>query len=285
MIGTMAMYDKIVVCKNRRSRSAVRLVRSLREQFSSVRMRNTTGPFVLEDRTFYINWGVSRWVPRSIHVTQSSACVRNAVDKRAALDLLSTDADDRPIDLTVEHTTSQEVAKRWLQQGHIVVARTVVRGHSGEGIVLIREESDWVEAPLYTQHFPCNREYRVHVCGRETHITQKRRRREDAAEGDDAIIRTYGRGWIFTNENLTCNTKGYAPELRSAAISSIGRLGLIHGAVDILVDDRKGRFLRKVIEVNTAPALESPTTLAWYTDRFLSLAKLIWRNECGGSRW
>lgn len=92
---------------------------------------------------------------------------------------------------TVPFTESKVVAEEWLTNGKIVVARTKLTGHSGEGIVLINPGDAIVDAPLYTQYIPKKDEYRVHCVKydglgdvyHEVFDIQQKKRKNDLAAG------------------------------------------------------------------------------------------------------
>ncbi|MDT9694122.1 hypothetical protein Q5762_38495, partial [Streptomyces sp. P9(2023)] len=79
-------------------------------------------------------------------------------------------------------TTSKEEAQGWLDEGTIVVARTMLRGHSGAGIVLHSGDDELVDAPLYVKYVKKTQEYRVHVAFGEILDQQRKARRQDTPD-------------------------------------------------------------------------------------------------------
>lgn len=150
---------------------------------------------------------------------------------------------------TVDFTTRREEAEQWVLDGNLVYARTVLNGHSGEGIVIISNVNEMVDAPLYTKGITAQRrEFRIHVMnGVVTYIQQKRRRDGyQDLENFSMQIRNHHTGWIYATSDINVNQAGI-----NAAIAAINALGLDFGAVDIITrrDDAW------VLEVNTAPGL------------------------------
>lgn len=156
---------------------------------------------------------------------------------------------------TPSWTDNIERAKEWHEDGHIIVARTVLNGHSGRGIVVLEKGSEFVEAPLYTLYVPKKQEYRVHVAGGRAVDIQRKARREDVP--DDQInwrIRNHDNGFIFArNEGLGNVT----PHVIQNSVNAIKSVGLDFGAVDVIFNEKSG--MSYVLEVNTAPGLSGET--------------------------
>jgi hypothetical protein len=170
-----------------------------------------------------------------------------------------------------EFTTDAEVARRWIVDGNVAVARTVLRGHSGEGII-INGGPDWdgvlTPAPLYVQYKKKKHEFRVHVFnGTIIDVQQKKRERGVEREGVEKYVRSHANGWVFCREDLNLNEENRT-RISDLAVSAIRALGLDFGAVDIIFNERENTFY--VLEVNTAPGLEG-TTLEVYTNAIANL--------------
>lgn len=168
---------------------------------------------------------------------------------------------------TVEFTDDRDIAYRWVNENHTVMARTKLRASQGDGIVVIDpvdDELDYDDIPrakLYTKYFKGKREFRVHVInGQVFDVQEKRKRREDTA---NFKVRSHANGFVFCRENVDL------PEpCADAAIRAVIALGLDFGAVDLRFNEHYGRAA--VLEVNTAPGLEG-TTLDKYTEVFTEL--------------
>lgn len=159
-------------------------------------------------------------------------------------------------------TGNEEIIPRfWTNRNEIpddafpIVCRTVLAGHSGEGIVIADTRNDLVNAPLYVQYVKKQDEYRVHVGLRNDQsiiiaVQQKRRRAEHAEPNWQ--VRNHANGFIYARENV-------APpqEVLDVAIRALQVTGLDFGAVDVIYNSRQRRAF--VLEVNTAPGLEGQT--------------------------
>lgn len=151
--------------------------------------------------------------------------------------------------------TDHEHARNLVNDGMVLVARTVLNGHSGRGIVVIESPSDFVEAPLYTSYIPKKQEYRVHVAGEQAVDVQRKARREDIP--DDQVnwkIRNHDNGFVFArNESL-----GEVPNnVLTNSVAAVKAIGLDFGAVDIVFNDK--RQMAYVLEINTAPGMSGQT--------------------------
>lgn len=150
-------------------------------------------------------------------------------------------------------TEDQEVAKGWINSGKAVVCRTVLNGHSGEGIVLAERVEELVKAPLYTLYVPKKDEYRIHVFNGEVlHVSRKARNRDIPNEQVNWKIRNHGNGFIF--QHFEVETPG---DCEAQALGAVAAVGLDFGAVDVIYNDRHDRAY--VLEINTAPGIEGVT--------------------------
>lgn len=157
-------------------------------------------------------------------------------------------------------TERKEDTLEWLARGRKVVCRTVLNGNSGKGIVLVDNQNDLVDAPLYTEYFPKKDEFRVHVMNGKVIFVQRKARNRDIPDHEiNWQIRNHDNGFIFAHKDLV------VPEAVEAnAIMAVAALGLDFGAVDLAVN-LAGDV--RVFEVNTACGLEG-TTLEKYVEAF-----------------
>lgn len=152
-----------------------------------------------------------------------------------------------------------------------IVCRTVLAGHSGEGIVIADTRSDLVSAPLYVRYVKKQDEYRIH-CGRhrrfvgggdhgepvmERSITivstqRKARRLETPDEDVNWQVRNLAGGFVYTRQGVSPPN-----EVLVSAQSAMKAAGLDFGAVDVIYNREKRRAY--VLEINTAPGLEGQT--------------------------
>jgi len=148
-----------------------------------------------------------------------------------------------------------------------VVCRTVLSGHSGEGIVIAATRDDLVTAPLYVKYVKKKHEYRVH-CGQrdDTSIEVIAVQRKAKRQGVDNVnwqVRNLANGFVYVREGFT------APgAVLHAACVSFAETGLDFGAVDVIWNELEQRAY--VLEINSAPGL-CGTTITDYAKYFKEL--------------
>ena len=105
-----------------------------------------------------------------------------------------------------EWTTDWETAFSWWENNELIVGRTILTGHSGEGIILFKLEDeqfdDGLSCKLYVKYIKKEHEYRVHVFnGKVIDIQQKKRK--VGFENRNNQIRNHKNGWVYCRENIT----------------------------------------------------------------------------------
>lgn len=204
-----------------------------------------------------INWGNSR------DNISGAPLVLNPVDRvrGAACKLHSFrsfeggSTPESPISIP-RFTIDRNIAAGWIDEGKVVVCRTVLRGHSGEGIVIATTIDELVDAPLYVEYVKKKKEFRVHVF-KETIVDIQEKRRQRDHEGEpNFLVRNHHNGWVYCRDSIQEPTG-----LRGMAIKATSFLGLDFGAVDIIWNERQNQCY--VLEVNTAPGLEGQTVDAY----------------------
>lgn len=143
-----------------------------------------------------------------------------------------------------------------------IVCRTVLAGHSGEGIVIADTREQLVQAPLYVQYVKKEAEFRIHVGKVRNGIgrtqlpiisEQRKVRRNDVAE-PYWRIRNHANGFIYQRHDIV------VPDaVRDVARRALGATRLDFGAVDVIYNTRQARAY--VLEINTAPGLEGQTVV------------------------
>ena len=232
-----------------------------------------------------INWGNSeRRFPNATYINDPEA-VAIASNKLLTARAFAASGVFQPA-----YTEDKNEARTWLDDGHRVVARRLLRASQGRGIDLCelqrrraREESTGaddgdagnregdgeltngtgrdgrdgrpalVDAPLYTMYMKKADEYRIHVFDSEViDIQQKRKRQEVPNELVNYQIRNAHNGWVY------CRDGADPPRcVIDAAIDAVCSLGLDFGAADIGYNRHNETAF--VFEVNTAPGLEGST--------------------------
>jgi glutathione synthase/RimK-type ligase-like ATP-grasp enzyme len=199
-----------------------------------------------------MNWGSTKVEPRAVcQWLNKPENVKLAADKLLTFQKLSEAGVSVP-----EFSTDINKAKEWIASEYIVLCRKKLNGHSGQGIVVAKTESELVDAPLYVRYYRKQFEFRVHVFqGQVIDYVQKRKREGIADTEFNKYIRSYDNGWVFCRDDIEDIAK-----VKEEAVKAVAALGLDFGAVDVLFT-KKNKVL--VIEVNTAPALQGQTIEAY----------------------
>ena len=209
-----------------------------------------------------INWGSSN-LPE--HLTRGGTRIINppgrvavATDKLQAFRALSASAVRTPV-----FSTDLAIARHWLDEGITVFARTILTGHSGNGIVIMDpddEDARHVRAPLYTQYVKKKDEYRIHVVNGVIIDRQKKGLKEEFQGRADVnfMIRNLQNGFIYARQNIVVPA-----DVDNQALAAVAALQLNFGAVDVIWNERQQQAY--VLEVNTAPGLTG-TTLENYAN-------------------
>lgn len=204
-----------------------------------------------------INWGAST-LPDAVKACQ----VINPEESvaLAANKLRSFRAMEETVSIP-DFTTDRAVAQGWIENGGVVVCRTKLSGHSGEGIVIAETVDQLVAAPLYVKYVKKQQEYRVHMMhGEVLDVQRKARRLETPDEEVNWKVRNLAGGFIYAREGFE------TPEqVIEEAFAAVDALGLDFGAVDVIYNERENTAY--VLEVNTAPGLTG-TTLTKYAEAF-----------------
>lgn len=197
-----------------------------------------------------INWGNSKKTIESFMLNKTDN-VNVAVNKLKAFQKLLECNISIP-----DFTTEYEVAKQWILDEEIVVARSLLESHSGKGITICHIIEDLPQnSKVYVKYFKKTYEFRVHIFkGKVIDYIQKRKRNEITEV--NKYVRSYDNGWVFCRDNAMV-----LDNIKTLAVDAVNALGLDFGAVDIVM---KANGKAKVLEVNTAPALQG-TTLKCYT--------------------
>lgn len=141
-----------------------------------------------------------------------------------------------------------------------IVCRTILSGHSGNGIVIANTRDDLVACQLYVQYVKKKDEYRVHVgkssgAGFEFDtrvIAIQRKAKRTGAETVNWQVRNLANGFVYVRNDVNPPS---CVEL--AAKRAFEATGLDFGAVDVIYNANQNKAY--VLEINTAPGLEGQT--------------------------
>ena len=164
--------------------------------------------------------------------------------------------------LQPDFTNDRDEVNEWLEEGHTVLARTLMNASGGRGIIKLTEPGvDIPNAPLYTKYIKKQSEWRVHVVDAKI-LSVQRKISRPGVEPKDWQIRNHDNGFIFQRE---WDGRLWHPEIAEESLKVVEAFGLDFGAVDIIWNDN--RQSPYVLEVNTAPGLEG-STLEEYLEAF-----------------
>jgi hypothetical protein len=207
-----------------------------------------------------LNWGNSTYplIPNANYINPPEQ-IANATNKLSAFRIMENSAIDVRIP---DWTTDINVAHDWKENGHAVVERHKLQGHSADGLRLVGINDELQRAPLYTKYVKKTDEYRVHVMnGTAFHVQRKARRMDVPDDQVNWQVRNHDNGFIY-QINLD---KPVPQDVITQAKNAISALGLDFGAVDVIFNNHHNQAT--VLEVNTACGLEG-TTLEKYIQAF-----------------
>ena len=223
----------------------------LSEQLSAPRVKTDgTSKFRSRSTDIVVNWGASQ-LPDNLGaatILNRPSAVALSSNKLTALTTLR----DAGVSC-LTFTTDVAQVRQWLQEGHVVFARTMLSSHSGRGIVQLEGADAAIpNAPLYTLYKKKKHEYRAHVLPDGSVVVRQKRRKSDV-ENVDWRVRNLAGGFVFTHE-----ISFMPPDLQELAREAVRVLGLDFGALDILYNEQDKRCY--VIECNSAPGLGGSST-------------------------
>jgi len=162
-----------------------------------------------------------------------------AVEKLKAFELFDRESVPHP-----EWTFHVSMARKWLEEGHVVLARQTSTGMMGEGISLLNNARSAIpSAEFYSKHVQHDQEYRVHVfqgmlVNLGIKVAQCRNANMMVRNADE-------RNWDFEH------TEEAPHAVTLAGIAAVNALGLNFGAADVGYRARENKAY--VFEVNSAP--------------------------------
>lgn len=243
--------------------------KALASGLKALRVRRDSSKFKPREGDVVINWGSSSGPAEfSPYLLNSYEAVAKASNK---LHTFQTLQEGGLRNYTPQFSTDRFDAVEWAEKGRIVVCRTALTGHSGEGIVLAENEEEIVPAPLYTQYIKKTKEWRVHCTHDEVFFVQRKARKREVP--DDQVnwkIRNHQNGFIYAHNE----GEPIANIARLLAMKAVQALGLDFGAVDI-IETANGSFF--ILEVNTACGLTGATVDAYvnFFQKEMGLKELI----------
>lgn len=214
-----------------------------------------------------------------------ASAIRMSVDKRQFLRACYAAGLSCPLSNENNTLVSPTEKRPWY-------VRTLTRGMSGAGIVLVTDNPEDAEVkyagnlitqPLHTviDQRTC-KEFRFHVFrGEVFHLQQKRRMTSERVEEESIdvpdtrirnCIRTYGNGWVFANDIGDDVPEDLLQQAKDLATQAMDVVGIDLGCIDLSVNTKSGSIM--IIETGTSPALAGNTTM----DKYLNVLE-EWVNE------
>lgn len=258
-------------------------VRALRDNLDARVIRTRNSRFKGAAGKTVINWGATEVSPEvsKCRVLNAPDVVRRASNKRMFFEACQQAPETQRPSIPY-FTSNREEARDWLgeAENRQLFARTVLAGHSGEGIVRVTtmEQLDALPAnTLLVGYKRKRREFRIHVSQTDGVFSIQ----EKLLSGDyqppegqeiDWQVRNHENGFIYARQDIALPVDG---EVLENAVKALAVTGLDFGAVDVIWNQRENQSY--VLEVNTAPGLEG-STVADYARMFNSISG-------GGAGW
>lgn len=205
--------------------------------------------YVRRPNDIVINWG-SSGVPDNLGVVLNpSVTIQTCTDKRNFFIWAKAECDEV---IPNYWTNKSDIPSSVFNMDGMVVARTVLAGHSGAGISIARSMEEVVDAPLYTLYVKKKDEYRIHVGRGGSIISIQRKARKLSHDSPNWLVRNHANGFVYVRDGVS------PPEqVMAAAVKVFNASGLDFGAVDVIWNEAQERAY--VLEINTAPGLEGQT--------------------------
>jgi glutathione synthase/RimK-type ligase-like ATP-grasp enzyme len=236
----------------------------LKELMDLKRIKTEGSKFKGESSKFVINWGSTKLPPEVAKSTvlNRPEAIRLSSNKLSFFKLIQK---SKYKDIIPPFTEDKKQVFEWLKQGHHVVARTVLNGSGGVGIVVIHKNDPEVkvpDAPLYVLYIPKKEEYRVHVVGGKVVAVQRKTlsSKIDNKKEVNWKIRNLENGFIYQREGINPDKS-----VLDVALKAMEVTGLDFGGVDIVYGHKDNTAY--VLEINTAPGLQG-TTVSDYKKAF-----------------
>lgn len=259
----------------------------LAEALGIKQVKRTGSKFKGSKEKLVINWGSSSSTEEvdKCEVLNKPEAVAIATNKLSWLrHIYNKNEEGRTHCNTPRFMTNFDAAITYIQAGHKIVCRTVLNGHSGEGIVIASTVDELVPAPLYTEYCPKKREYRVHVfLGEVADVQRKARDHDIPDEQVNWQVRNHANGFVYVRDE---NIAEIPRNVLQQAVLAVNYTGLDFGAADVVYNEKNN--LATVLEINTAPGLTG-ATLEGYKERLAQFGeeyqKALAAKKYGAGSW
>lgn len=234
---------------NQESESAKALAMELKVK----RIKKENSRFKGNAKKTVINWGcrvVSAEVGKC-NILNKPEAITVCSDKLKFFETIK----EKGLARSVPHTTDIEEAKKWIEDGSSVMCRTILNGHSGQGLVIADTIEELVPSPLYTKYVLKKHEYRIHIFQGEIITIQRKALREGMP--NDKVnwkVRNVANGFIFARNEDNPTPEDVITQAKNA-FNSVE--GLDFCSVDVIWNEYKKEAY--VLEINTASGLTGST--------------------------
>ena len=219
------------------------------------RMLHEGSTWIPSNKKVVINWGCGGDIPgvcyRAGRLINHPEAVMRIINKATFFDECRAEPKKAP--RVPQFTNSPAEAKGWLQAGHIVLARTILEGARGDGIVVMKSALDFVPARLYTMYIDKDAEYRIHVVNGKMVFKQQKIWDEETPR-KNPYVRNRENGFI-----LITKVRPVEQDAIDQSIKAVKFFGLDFGAVDVVVLDD----VAYVLEINSAPWMDAASAEAY----------------------
>lgn len=239
--------------------------------------RSSDSKFLPTESKVVVNWGCTGGLPENFAGTRflnRPQQLRNATNKKIFFRLMK----EYGLETIIPefYTTKEDAYNAFMNSpaGTKMLARTVLNGHSGEGIVVLESAAALLDfnepCDLFVKYIKKESEYRVHfhdfrrwsVNGtfKSFYIQRKGLKISSTVPGSavaNTLIRNLANGYVYVNEGAGLEL-GSLPAAVQSVISNFGAyqktiFGLDFGALDIIYNKHYNKAY--ILEVNTAPGL------------------------------
>lgn len=245
-----------IYAHNENSQGANNLAKELKVK----RIKHEKSAFVGASTKTVINWGSSTIPPEvaKCRVLNHPTVLKKCTDKlRFFKKMYEAEGGPR----IPKFTSSATQAAQWvLEEGKVIVARTILNGSGGAGIKFIEanKPNSFVQAPLYVEYVKKKDEYRVHFVGNKIVDYQRKALRQGAPNPDNVNwrVRNLENGFVYIRGGVEL-----PDDVKLQAERTIAAAGLDFGAIDIIYNAEQNKAY--VLEVNTAPGLQGETVTTY----------------------
>ena len=216
------------------------------------RLKHQNSTFKPKKTRAVVNWGSSSCPYNPDHLgalLNKPAAVAKVTNKITAFKLFDQHC------RVPDWSEDKDDADAWQIEGSAVMARKIVNGHSGLGIVYCGEDDVIPPAPLYTRYVKKVDEYRVHLFRGTASFFIQRKARKTEHGTPNWHVRNLAGGFVYASTPEAIGN--VPPDVLTQARAAFEHSGLDFGAVDVIWNSHEQQAY--VLEINTAPGLQGRT--------------------------